>query len=181
MTAEKKKIRPEKQSAIDELKNKISESVFVILADYRGLNVAKTTELRRRLRGVRAQFQVVQNRMFRNVAKDLNRTGMDEGLKGPSAMVYGKGDVVQAAKVLKDFVRENELPVIKIGAMQGVILSKADIEKLATLPPRDVLLAQLVGTVAAPLSQLVGVLQQKVASVLYVLKAVQEKKEKQTA
>jgi large subunit ribosomal protein L10 len=178
---DEKKLRPEKKSAIDELKNKISESVFVILADYRGLNVAKTTELRRRLRGVRAQFQVVQNRMFKNVAKDLNRVGLEGGLTGPSAMVYGKGDVVQAAKVLKDFIKENELPVIKIGTMQGVILSREDVEKLASLPPRDVLLAQLVGTIAAPLSQLVGVLQQKVATVVYVLKAAQEKKEKATA
>jgi large subunit ribosomal protein L10 len=179
MTAERR-LRPEKKAIIDELKSKLDEAVFVILADYRGLNVSKTGELRRRLRGVQAQYQVVQNRMFRLVARDV-RPGIEDGLKGPSAMVYGKGDVVQAAKVLKDFIRENEIPVIKIGSLQGVVLSKADIEKLATLPSRLVLLSQLVGTVAAPMSQLVGVLQQKVATILYVLKAVQEKKEKATA
>jgi large subunit ribosomal protein L10 len=178
---EGRKLRPEKQAAADELKSKLGEAVFVILADYRGLNVAKTEELRRRLRGVRAQFQVVHNRMFRHVAKELSRTELDEGLKGPSAMVYGKGDVVQAARVLKTFIKENEIPVVKIGSLQGVILSKEDIDHLATLPSRDVLLGQLVGTIAAPLSRLVGVLQQKVASVLYALKAVQAKKEKETA
>jgi large subunit ribosomal protein L10 len=175
-----KKLRPEKKAIADELKSKLGDAVFVILADYRGLNVSKTGELRRRLRGVQAQYQVVQNRVFKHVAKEL-RPGMEGGLTGPSAMVYGNGDVVQAAKVLKDFIKENELPVIKLGTLQGVILSKADIEKLATLPSRQVLLQQLVGTIAAPMSQLVGVLQQKVATVLYVLKAVQEKKEKATA
>ncbi len=179
MTGEKK-LRPEKKAIVEELKSKLGDAVFVILADYRGLTVSKTGELRKRLRGVQAQYQVVQNRMFKHVAKEV-RPGMEDGLKGPSAMVYGKGDVVQAAKILKDFIKENELPVIKLGTLQGVILSKADIEKLATLPSRQVLLQQVVGTIAAPMSQLVGVLQQKVATVLYVLKAVQEKKEKATA
>ena len=152
----------------------------MILADYRGLNVAKTEELRRRLRGVKAQFQVVQNRVFTHVSRELSVGGFDK-LTGPSAMVFGKGDVVQAAKILKDFVRENQLPVVKVGSLQGVVLSAGDIEQLAGMPSRETLLAMLVGTIAAPLSGLVGVMQQKVASVLYVLKAVQEKKEKQQA
>jgi large subunit ribosomal protein L10 len=140
--------------------------------------VGKTEELKRRLHGVNAGFQVVQNRILRTVVKDLKYDGLEPALKGPSAMVFGKGDVVQAAKVLKNFIREAELPVVKIGALQGVILSAADVETLAGLPAREQLLAQVVGTIAAPLSRLVGVLQQKVASVLYVLKAIQEKKEK---
>lgn len=171
-------MRSEKKSIVEELKSKVGDSVFVILADYRGLSVAKTADLRKRLRGVSASFQVVQNRMFKRVAQELSVGGMDEALKGPSAMVYGKGDVVQAAKVLRDFVREHELPVIKMGSLQGVILSAADIAQLAGLPGRESLLAQLVGTVAAPMTRLVGVLQQKTASIVYVLKAIQEKKEK---
>jgi large subunit ribosomal protein L10 len=171
-------MRSEKKSIVEELKSKVGESVFVILADYRGLSVAKTADLRKRLRGVSASFQVVQNRMFKRVAQDLSVGGLEGGLKGPSAMVYGKGDVVQAAKVLRDFVRENELPVVKIGSLQGVILSAADIAQLAGLPGREALLAQVVGTVAAPLTRLVGVLQQKAASIVYVLRAIQEKKEK---
>lgn len=171
-------MRPEKTSIISEFKEKVGDAVFVILADYRGLNVAKTEELRRRLLGVRAHFQVVQNRMMRRVAREMDVEGLGEGLTGPSAMVFGSGDVVEAARVLREFMRENDLPVVKIGTLEGVILSRQDIETLATLPPRPALLATLVGTVAAPLTNLVGVLQQKVASIAYVLKAVQEKKEK---
>ena len=171
-------MRPEKKSISEELKRKVSDSVFVILADYRGMSVGKTEELKRKLRGVNANFQVIHNRVFRHVAKELKCDGFEPGLKGPSAMVFGKGDVVQTAKVLKDFIKQAELPVVKIGSLQGAIISAADISKLAGLPAREVLLAMMVGTIAAPMTQMVGVLQQKVASLLYVLKAAQEKKEK---
>ena len=171
-------MRPEKKSIVDELRSKVSSSSFVILADYRGLSVAKTDELRRRLRGVSAQFQVIQNRLFRLVAKELAFTGFEDSIKGPSAMVFGQGDVVQAAKVLRDFIRENEKPVIKLGAMEGTALSAADVTQLAGLPSKQELYAMLVRTLAAPMTQLVGVLQQKVASIVYVLKAVEEKKGK---
>ena len=174
-------MRPEKQAIFDELKTKLADSVFVILTDYKGLSVAKTEDLRRRLRGAKASFQVVQNRLFKQVAKTVSYEGFEPALKGPSAMVFGGGDVVQAAKILRDFIKENSLPVVKIGALEGTILSAADVDKLASLPSRETLLAQAVGTIAAPLTRLVGVLQQKVASVVYVLKAVQEKKEKAQA
>jgi len=170
-------MRAEKNSIIEEIRGKIADSVFVILADYRGMSVAKTEDLKNRLRDVNAHFQVVQNRMFQRVAKDLQYPGFEERIQGPSAMVFGNGDVVIAAKILKDFIKENELPVIKVGTMQGVILSRADIEQLASLPSRETLLAQFVGVLAAPMTQLVGVLQQKVASLVYVLKAAQEKKQ----
>jgi large subunit ribosomal protein L10 len=171
-------MRAEKQSIVSELSRKVGDSIFVIVTDYRGMTVAKAEDLRRRLRGVRAQFQVVQNRLFARAAQSASLKGMESALKGPSAMVYGAGDVVQVAKVLRDFIRENELPVIKMGSLEGLALSAGDIEQLAGLPSREVLLGRFVGTVAAPLSRLVGVLQQKVASLLYVLRAIQEKKEK---
>lgn len=164
-------MRPEKESIANEIKERVEGAVFVILADYRGLTVAQTDELRNRLNGASANVQVVKNRILR-LADDR----LTEGLKGPSAMVYGKGDVVQAAKILRDFIRENKLPVIKIGSLEGTILSAGDLDILASLPSKEGLHAMVVGTLAAPMSQLVGVMNQKVASLLYVLNAVQEKK-----
>lgn len=164
-------MRPEKESIANEIKERVEGAVFVILADYRGLTVAQTDELRNRLHGASANVQVVKNRILR-LADDR----LTEGLKGPSAMVYGKGDVVQAAKILRDFIRENKLPVIKIGSLEGTILSAGDLDILASLPSKEGLHAMVVGTLAAPMSQLVGVMNQKVASLLYVLNAVQEKK-----
>ena len=170
-------MRTEKTSIIEELRSKVRDSAFLIVADYQGLNVGKTEDLKRRLHGVKAQFQVIQNRMFKRVASELSLPGLEKGIAGPSAIIYGKGDVVQAAKVLKAFIKEYNLPEIKIGSLHGAVLSSADVESLAGLPTREILLSIFVGTVAAPLTQLVGVLKQKVASVVYVLKAIQEKKE----
>jgi large subunit ribosomal protein L10 len=171
-------MRPEKQAMADEFRSRVKDAAFMILADYRGLSVSKTDELRRRLRGVNARMQVIQNRVFRAVAKEASLPGLEPALKGPSALVYGPGDVVQAAKVLKDFVRENERPKIKAGALAGALITAQDVEQLAGLPAREVLLAQMLGTIAAPMTRLAGVLNQKVASIVYALKAVQEKKEK---
>ena len=100
-------MRPEKEVMIEELRSKVKDSAFVILADYRGLNVAKTEELQRRLRGVKAQFQVVQNRMFKRVAGELSQPGLEKGIAGPSAMVYGKGDVVSGGEGAEGFHQEN--------------------------------------------------------------------------
>jgi large subunit ribosomal protein L10 len=110
-------------------------------------------------------------------AKDLGLPEIDaEVIRGPTAMIYGDGDAVAVAKVLKDFIKENEKPVIKIGGLQGQLLSRADVESLAALPSREILLGQVVGVIAAPMSRLIGALQQKAASVLYVLRAYAEKK-----
>ena len=84
--------------------------------------------------------------------------------------------MVQAAKTLSDFIKQHQLPTVKMGVLRGAILSKEDVETLAKLPSREQLLGTLVGTVAAPLTQMVGVLNQKVSSLLYVLKAIEEKK-----
>ena len=162
----------------EEIRTKVKASGFVILADYRGLSVSKTAELKRRLRGAQASMQVVKNRVFTHVAKDLGVTGLSGDLAGPSAMVLGK-DVVGAAKVLRDFIKENDKkPVVKSGVLQGQVLSADDVNALAALPSREQLLSQMVGTIAAPMSSLVGVLQAKVASLLYVLKAIEDKKAK---
>jgi len=169
-------MRPEKKAIVEQVRNEVSSSMFVILTDYRGLTVLQTEELRNRLHQVKAHVRVVKNRMFRVVARELNYD-MDETLKGPSAMIVGDGDVVETAKVIKDFIRENKLPVLKVGVLEGVILSAEDLKRLADLPPKPVMQAILLGTLAAPMTQLVGVMQQKIASVVYVLKAFQETKE----
>lgn len=169
-------MRPEKTSIINELKDNLSGSVFVILADYRGLTAEKTNDLRGRLRERDARMQVVKNRVLDHAAADAGLEGLKDGSTGPSAMVYGNGDVAAVAKILKDFIKEHEKPVIKIGAMEGVILSAQDVEDLASLPSREQLLSMVVGTLAAPMSQVIGVFQQKASSLLYALQAVIDKK-----
>ncbi len=171
-------MRPEKATMVDEIRRKVDGKVFVIIADYNGLNVQKTADLRDRLRGTSSEYTVVKNRLMSRVVDELKLGDLGAALKGPTAIVSGDGDVVETAKILKAFIKENNKPVIKLGTFAGAVLSAEDVEKLASLPPRHELLGKLVGTVAAPLTQLVGVMNQKVCSLLYVLQAVKDKKEK---
>lgn len=170
-------MRPEKQTMVDEIRQKLDGKVFVILADYNGLSVEKTAALRNRLRDADAEYAVIKNRLMNRLVGELNLEGLEAGLSGPTAIVTGSGDVVEAAKILKAFIKENAKPVIKLGAFSGAILTADDVEKLASMPPREELLAKAVGTIAAPLTHLVGVMNQKVCSLLYVLQAVKDKKE----
>lgn len=171
-------MRPEKTTMVDEIRQKVDGKEFVILADYTGLDVQKTSDLRSRLRGASARYSVVKNRLMHRVALDLDLRDLDASLRGPTALITGEGDVVEVAKVLKQFIKENNKPVVKAGAFAGAALSAEDVEKLASMPPRIELLARVVGTIAAPMTQLVGVMNQKVCSLLYVLQAVKDKKEK---
>ena len=174
-------MRPEKKSIGAELTTKVKGAGYIFLADYKGLSVAKSSELRKQLKGANAKMQVVKNRVFKHVLKGAGVTGLDGGLKGASAMVYGSGDAVVVAKILKDFIKANEKPVIKIGTLEGSVLTPKDVDALAALPSRKVMQAIVVGTIAAPMSGLVGVLSQKLSSLLYVLKAAEEKKSKAAA
>ncbi len=172
-------MRPEKESIANELRTALKESEFCIVTDYVGLPVSKTEELRKRLHENSARLLIVRNRILALVAKEQGLEGLTPSLTGPTAIVLGTEDVVGTSKTLKAFIKEFEKPVIKMGALEGRVLSADDISDLASLPAREQLLGMLVGTLAAPMTQLVGVMQQKVASLVYVLNAVKEKKEKQ--
>ncbi len=175
MKPESKGIRPEKQSITTELDERVSGALYMILADYTGMDMPQTTELKKNLRDNEASFNVVNNRMLKRAldgqAADL--------LKGQTAMIYGTGDVVQVAKVIKKFAATNKKPVVKGGILEGKMISGAEVGELAMLPPKEVMQAVLLGTLQAPCSQLVGVLDQKVASLVYVLDAARSKKEQE--
>jgi large subunit ribosomal protein L10 len=169
-------MRPEKSAIAASIKERLQESSFVILAEYRGMTVSQSEELRGQLSAADARMMVVPNRQFGHVARDSDLGGLTDGVSGPTAMVFGSGDVVEASKILKVFAKANKLPVVKLGALDGRVITAGDVNELADLPPREVLYAMVVGTVAAPMSQLVGVMNQKLSSLLYVLTAAKEKK-----
>ena len=175
MKPESKGIRPEKESIATELDERISGALYLILADYAGMDMPQTTELKNSLRERGATFNVVNNRML-NRALDGRATDL---LKGQTAMIHGVGDVVEVAKVIKKFSAANKTPVVKGGYLEGKAISGAEVGELAMLPAKEVLQAMLLGTLQAPCSQLVGVLDQKVASLVYVLDAVKTKLEQE--
>ena len=175
MKPESKGIRPEKQSISGEIEKNVSGALYMILADYTGMNMPQTTELKSSLREREARFSVVNNRMLRRVLGGEG-AGM---LKGQTAMIYGSGDVVEVAKIVRKFTAKNEKPVIKGGFLEGKMISGAEVTELAKLPAKEILQAMLLGTLQAPCTQLVGVMNQKVASIVYVLDAARKKKEQE--
>ena len=169
-------MRSEKLSIVGEIRSQLQQGEFVILANYQGLSVKNLTDLRHKLRDNKAELHVVSNAFFGLAAKDLGWRGVDVLLQGPSAMIVGGGDVTVTAKTLKDYAKLNVKLVLKGGVMGASVLSAADVDALASLPARAVMLAQFVGTLAAPLRSTVSVLNAKVLSLLYALQAAEAKK-----
>jgi large subunit ribosomal protein L10 len=175
MKPDSKGIRPEKKSIAAELEERVSGALYMILTDYTGMDMPQTTELKQNLRDKDASFNVINNRM-------LDRTLETEAsalLKGQTAMIYGSGDVVEVAKIIKKFTAANQKPTIKGGFMEGKAITADEIVELAKLPAKEVLQAMLLGTLQAPCSQLVGVMHQKVSTLVYVLDAAKTKQEQE--
>ncbi|AKJ64965.1 50S ribosomal protein L10 [Kiritimatiella glycovorans] len=176
MSEREREIRPEKKAMAGEVGEEVAGSLFVILTDCKGMDMPRTTQLRQQLREADAGCRVVKNRLLRYSGEWGGERLRDEWLQGPTALVYGSGDVVEVARILKKFAKEHERPDVKGGLLRGAPVSSDDVKMLADLPPKQVLQGKLVGTLAAPMTQLAGVMHQKVSSLLYVLKAVEDKK-----
>jgi len=171
-------MRPEKQSIVQEYREHLRRAQFALLADPSGMNVAKSTELRSRLRDVGARMQVVKNRLLKIALRDAGVPAeVEKWLQGPNALIFGEGDIVAVSKELKRFIDENEGPALRGGYLGDRLLTAEEIEQIARLPSREELLGRTVGAIAAPLSGLVGCLNQMVGRLLYVLKAIEEKKQ----
>jgi large subunit ribosomal protein L10 len=170
-------MRPEKKAILDEVQGALEKSTFVVLTEFRGLKVDQMTLLRTQLRRAGARMLVVKNRYLSLVAGRTGRGDLASLTGGPTAMITGEADITRVAKLLKAFtVENNSLPVVRGGMLGTRLLSAEDLAAMADIPPREVLLARFVGAVAAPLSQLVGVMNQKMLSLLYVMKAIEKKK-----
>lgn len=169
-------MRAEKLAVVDEIRSRLEDSEFAILAGYQGLTVEQISELRAKLREDKSSLLVVKNALLSRAAADSDWKGVETLLEGPLALVAGTGDVTVVAKALAEFRKANQLPTILGGMLRGRLLSSDDVIAMSKIPPREVLLGQVVGTVAAPMSGLVGVMKQKVASLVYCLKAIEEKK-----
>jgi len=149
----------------------------VIAADFRGLTVTELAELRRRLRGAEAEMQVVKNTLARLAATAGGREALLPLLEGPSGLVWVDGDAATAAKALADFAREHpDRLTVKGGVLDGDPLAREDVARLAALPSRDQLLAQLAGGMAAPISGLAGALGNLVVGLARALAQVAEQR-----
>jgi large subunit ribosomal protein L10 len=170
-------LRKQKEKIINDIRDQVHGSNLVILSTFTGLNVEKITKLRKSLRGVESSYRVVKNTLINKAVKDTEMESLEKFFTGSSAVIFAKGDPSRPCKVLKDFRKENEQLEIKGGMFEGRVLSDKDIEGLADLPSREVLLAKLLFLMKSPHQRLVNVLSGVSQKLVQVLEAIKQKKE----
>lgn len=155
-----------KEAKVAEIKEKLQKSQAVILADYQGLTVEDDTQLRKNLREAGVEYKVYKNTLVILAAKELGLDGIEEYLEGPVSIAFGYEDATSAARILNDFAKTHKKLELKAGIVEGKVFDKEKVEQLASIPSKEVLIAKLLGSIKAPLSNLA-----------YLLNAIKEQKE----
>lgn len=145
------KVIEQKKQIVEEIADKLKSSVSTVIVDYRGLNVAEVTELRKQLREAGVDYKVYKNSMTRRAAEAADLAGLNESLVGPNAIAFSTEDVVAPAKILNDFAKAHDALEIKGGVIEGNIASADEIKALASLPSREGLLSMLLSVLQAPM------------------------------
>ena len=140
-----------KQELVNQIAEEIKASSSVVIADYRGLNVAEVTELRNNMRNEGLTFKVYKNSLVRRAMEQAGIEGLEEVLTGPTAFAFSTDDAVAPARVLNDFAKEHENLELKAGVIEGKVADQAEIKAIATLPSREGLLSMLLSVLTAPM------------------------------
>lgn len=167
--------KPEKVEQVASISDLLDRSSGLVLTDYRGLTVQEKADLTRRLRAAGAEFHVVKNTLFRLAYRNRGDDPA-ELLSGPTAIAFALEDPVGPAKVVTDFIREKRKGVVKGGIVDGRLYDVEAVTRLSQLPPKDQLLAQVVGAIQGPLAGLVFSLQGVLGSFVLTLQAIHDQK-----
>jgi large subunit ribosomal protein L10 len=167
----------QKEQTIERLRERLDGAKCLYVTDFTGLDVASMTELRARLTDARVEYLVVKNTLARRALSGGPFAELAEHMTGPNAFAVSRDDVVTAAKILTDFAKERERPQIKAGVIEGQVISLEEIRRIASLPPREQLLAQVVGHARAPIAGLVFVLHGLLAKFVRTVEAVRVQRE----
>lgn len=172
-------VKETKQAAVTELHDKLGSAKGFYLTDFTGLTVKKVTELRSRLRKAGVEYVVVKNTLAERALEGLDvPADVADFFKGPTAVAFSTDDAVSPAKVLVDFAKENDnRPAMKAAVVEGKGYTAAEVERLAKLPGREQLLAELAGAFEAPMSQMLYLLQAKLQETVGLLEALRAQKE----
>jgi large subunit ribosomal protein L10 len=173
--------RPEKISVVAEVRERLEAADAAVLTEYRGMKAKDLHNLRKQLRNSGGELKVYKNTLVRFAARDAGVVGADALLTGPTAIAFVKGDIAAAAKSLRELAKTNPNLKIKGGLMGTNVLSAADIDALADLPPRDVLLSQIAGLFQAPAAQFASLLEAVPRSFAYGIQALIDKQSGDTA
>jgi len=165
-----------KADTVEALRRTIVAQKGTIVTEFRGLTVAEMTTLRKKLREVDAEFRVIKNTLMRLAAKETDFGRLNEFFSGPTAVAVTHGDPVALAKAMKEFAGGSQKVRLKAGFFDGRVLGVKEVETLAEVPPREVLLARLAGGLASPLSRLVQALSGPQRKLAYALQSLHDKK-----
>ncbi|MDO4242973.1 MAG: 50S ribosomal protein L10 [Actinomyces sp.] len=168
--------RPDKEAAVAELADKLRQSEAVLLTEYRGMSVAQLQELRRALGG-HAEYTVVKNTLAAIAARQAGLEAFADELKGPSALAFVSGEPVEAAKTLRDFAKGNKQLVLKGGVMDGNVMDATEVDTLASLESREVLLAKAAGAMKASLSKAAYLFAAPASKAVRTVDALRDKQE----
>ncbi|MFI5890541.1 50S ribosomal protein L10 [Actinoplanes sp. NPDC051513] len=171
-----KPVRADKASAVVELTENFRDSAATVLTEYRGLTVKQLTELRRSL-GEETKYSVSKNTLAKRAASDAGIEGLDALFTGPTALAFITGDPVEAAKGLRAFAKANPVLIIKGGVFEGRAITADEVNKIADLESREVLLAKLAGAMKGNLTKAAGLFQAPLSQVARLAAALQEKRE----
>ena len=170
--------RTDKQTFVAQLRDRLGRAPAIYLTDFTGLDVKSMTELRSSLREQGAEYVVVKNRLAKRAFGDTDLPDISESLTGPTGVVFGYDGPVNAAKALSNFAKEHDdKPVLKVGILHEMILPPDEIDRIAKLPPRDQLYAELAGAMEAPMQALAGALGAKLQEMAGLLDAFRQDRE----
>ena len=168
-----------KQAVVQEIKEAIENSKSISIVEYRGLNVADISELRKQYREAGVNYKVYKNTLVNIALSELGYEGYEEYLSGPNGFVFSNEDMVQGPKISVDFEKDHEALKVKAGIIDGKVVDADSVKALAKLPTKEVLLAQVLGGLNAPIQGFASVLNATLSSLVYALNAVKEKKEQE--
>jgi large subunit ribosomal protein L10 len=167
----------EKQTQIEEIRDKLSSNTIAILTEFQGLSVAEMTELRTILRNAKIDYKVYKNTLVRLAAEQLGVGGIEEYLVRTTAVAISQSDdLVTPAKLIKDFSLKHQNLKMKAGILGNRVITADNVNELINLPPKEAIISMLLGGMQAPISQFLGVLQAPMRDFLTVLKAIADKK-----
>ncbi|MBQ3078064.1 MAG: 50S ribosomal protein L10 [Clostridia bacterium] len=170
------KILEQKKLVVAALADKLSKATAGVFVDYCGITVEEDTKLRAEMRKAGVEYTVVKNTLTRLAAKEAGLEGLDEILNGTTALAVSYDDAVAPAKILDAYASKHDNFKIKMGFVEGKVISAAEVKNLAMLPSREVLIAQVLGTMNAPITGLVTVLNGNIRGLAVALKAIAEQK-----
>ena len=147
-------ILKQKEEEVKKLAEKMKNSSLILLADYRGINVADVTELRKKLREANGSYNVIKNNITRRALAECNLEGLDEALVGPTAVITAEESYLDSLKAIYEYSKENDFYKIKAGVIDGKVVSSEELVTLAKLPSRETLIAQLAGALLGTISKL---------------------------